>query len=288
MTASDQCRLTIHKSPVADAGEDQVIGVDKQTKLNGSAVGGSGSYIWRWQPEELLIDPGSMNPMTQPLGNTVTFTLTVLDLVSSCSGSDQVTVNIGSPSYTIVARADYDTILVNNSGRIDVLSNDIFPENAKITLSVCESPKNGTIVINEDQSITYQPKRRFTGDDSLCYRICVDVTPEICVDTMVYVHVRPTNIDDLLVVSGITPNDDHVNDDWTIRGIEDYPDNTVIIFNRWGDKIKSFTGYDNKEKVWDGTNDQGKPVPDGTYFYVLEIKELGKKSGWIFVRGGHE
>ncbi|MBK7030036.1 MAG: gliding motility-associated C-terminal domain-containing protein [Bacteroidales bacterium] len=288
IVATDQVKLTVNKSPVANAGEDQVIGEDKRAKLNGSASEGSGLYAWKWQPEKFLEDATSMNPMTLPLGSTTTFTLTVMDLVSSCSGNDEITVFIGSPGFEIIARADYDTVLVNNSGKIEVLLNDIYPDNSKVTLSLCSNPNNGLAIINPDQTITYQPKRKFTGDDSLCYRICIDVTPEVCVDTMVYIHVRPTKIDDLLVVSGITPNDDNVNDDWTIRGIEDYPDNTVIIFNRWGDKIRSFSGYDNKEKVWDGKNEEGKPVPDGTYFYILEIKELGKSSGWIFVRGNRE
>jgi hypothetical protein len=38
--------------------------------------------------------------------------------------------------------------------------------------------------------------------------------------------------------------------------------------------------------VWDGTNRNGEVVPDGTYYYVLTIRDLDPKTGWIFVRGG--
>ena len=67
--------------------------------------------------------------------------------------------------------------------------------------------------------------------------------------------------------------------------LHDYPDNKVVILNRWGDHVRTFDRYDNKNQVWDGTNNLGKPLPDGTYYYVLTIKGFGAKSGWIFIRG---
>jgi gliding motility-associated-like protein len=93
------------------------------------------------------------------------------------------------------------------------------------------------------------------------------------------------NIDDLLVIyNAISPNGDKLNDVWWIDGIELFPDNSVMIFNRWGDKITEMAGYDNNRVYWDGTNSKGKRVPDGTYYYLLKIKNIKTYTGWIQVK----
>ncbi|MBK6347586.1 MAG: gliding motility-associated C-terminal domain-containing protein [Bacteroidales bacterium] len=56
------------------------------------------------------------------------------------------------------------------------------------------------------------------------------------------------------------------------------------IFNRWGDQIIAMEGYDNNKVYWDATNSNGDLVPDGTYFYILEIKGIKTFTGWIYVR----
>jgi gliding motility-associated-like protein len=229
-----------------------------------------------------------MNPVTKPLDNTMTFLLSVVDLVSSCGGNDEVVVYLNEEGAIIEAHADYDTALINNPVNIPVLLNDLYPSGSKINISICKDPENGEVIINDDNTIKYIPEVRFTGDDYFCYRICIDGSPELCADSLVYIHIKPSGINDLVIVTGLTPNDDDVNDDWIIRGIEDFPDNTVVIFNRWGDKVIDYAGYNNKDKRWDGKNDQGKPVPDGTYFYIVDIKDHGKLTGWIFVRGNNK
>ena len=48
------------------------------------------------------------------------------------------------------------------------------------------------------------------------------------------------------------------------------PQNKVTVFNRWGKEIYSKINYDN---TWDGKGDDDKPMPDDTYFYVIEMGE---------------
>ena len=181
---------------------------------------------------------------------------------------------------------DYDTTIVNGPVIINVLANDINPDGDPLTVSFCGYPSHGIVVLNSDKTITYTPYPDYQGDDTFCYQICDNGEPVKCSDTLVYIHVKPPNITDLTIYNILTPNADGNNDVWMIRGIEDYPDNTVLIFNRWGDKIREYTGYNNNSRAWDGKNDNGKLVPDGTYFYILEVKNVGTRTGWIFVRGG--
>jgi gliding motility-associated-like protein len=86
---------------------------------------------------------------------------------------------------------------------------------------------------------------------------------------------------ELKIYSGISPNGDGVNDTWIIDGIQFYPDNSVSLYNRWGDLIWEGIGYDNQSVVWDGTWKQtGEKVVNGTYFYLVNIP--GKQfKGWV-------
>lgn len=82
----------------------------------------------------------------------------------------------------------------------------------------------------------------------------------------------------------ITPDGDGINDVWTLPNIEDFKNNTVVIVDRWGNKIFHATGYDNVHIVWNGTNKNGTIVPTGTYFYTIEVRDQGKvmlKKGFI-------
>lgn len=76
---------------------------------------------------------------------------------------------------------------------------------------------------------------------------------------------------DLVFYSGITPNGDGNNDIFVIDGILSYPDNDVRIFNRWGELVWMNKGYNNTTIVWNGDNERGKPLSDGTYYYLVTI-----------------
>jgi gliding motility-associated-like protein len=85
--------------------------------------------------------------------------------------------------------------------------------------------------------------------------------------------------------NAFSPDGDGVNETWIIPLEMLTTENTVTIFNRWGDIITVIENYNNLDNVWDG-NHQGnsKPVLNGTYFYVVESPNTTEKySGWIQV-----
>ncbi|MFM1744184.1 MAG: hypothetical protein RLZZ630_121, partial [Bacteroidota bacterium] len=63
-----------------------------------------------------------------------------------------------------------------------------------------------------------------------------------------------------------TPNNDGLNDIFKICYLDQYPNNTVQIFNRWGKEVYSASGYNNDTKVF-----KGDDLPDGVYFYLVDI-----------------
>ncbi|WP_234735823.1 gliding motility-associated C-terminal domain-containing protein [Tellurirhabdus bombi] len=98
------------------------------------------------------------------------------------------------------------------------------------------------------------------------YQVAV-TSPQGCTTTAqmtVTVFVR------LLVPDAFSPNGDGVNDTWDIRGIEEYPDCTVDIYNRWGSLVYHSKGY---AQAWDGKYN-GENLPTGMYQYVIRSRDL--------------
>lgn len=90
----------------------------------------------------------------------------------------------------------------------------------------------------------------------------------------------------LQIPEGISPNGDGKNDILVIPCIEDFPENTIKIYNRYGTQIYQGNNYAN---TWDGKANMGFPnssklLPVGTYFYVLEINEINTSyQGYIYL-----
>lgn len=73
---------------------------------------------------------------------------------------------------------------------------------------------------------------------------------------------------DLELPTIFTPNQDGENDVFDIHGIEAYPDNVLIVVNRWGNTVYEEDNYHN---TWTGTHANGEDLPDGVYFVILKI-----------------
>jgi gliding motility-associated-like protein len=72
--------------------------------------------------------------------------------------------------------------------------------------------------------------------------------------------------------SGFTPNNDNLNDTWVIDGLPS-GNNSVTIFNRWGDVVWETQNYNNSTNVWNGTNQVGNECSVGVYYYIVQIGE---------------
>jgi gliding motility-associated-like protein len=99
--------------------------------------------------------------------------------------------------------------------------------------------------------------------------------------------------DDLEVFNSITNNGDNLNDAFIIRGIENYPDNTLYIYNRWGVEVYSVEGYAQDNKYFRGISEghrtisQSAELPKGTYYYVLRyVNKQGiekQRTGYLYI-----
>ncbi|HEX7415168.1 MAG TPA: gliding motility-associated C-terminal domain-containing protein [Bacteroidia bacterium] len=81
--------------------------------------------------------------------------------------------------------------------------------------------------------------------------------------------------------NAFSPNGDGLNDTYIIDGIENYPNNHVYFFNRWGQQLWDKAHYDNITIVWNGKDSKGDALYAGTYFYVIDIDGKKPMKGWV-------
>jgi gliding motility-associated-like protein len=69
------------------------------------------------------------------------------------------------------------------------------------------------------------------------------------------------------IPNGFSPNGDTKNEKWIIDNIDQFPDNTVEVYNRWGELLYYYNNYNGQ---FDGKF-KGKDLPVGTYYYVINL-----------------
>ncbi|WP_306349746.1 gliding motility-associated C-terminal domain-containing protein [Flavobacterium sp. '19STA2R22 D10 B1'] len=94
---------------------------------------------------------------------------------------------------------------------------------------------------------------------------------------------------DIVVYNAVSPNGDGLNDYFHISGLESAPDNSLMIFNRWGNQVYETKGYGVNGNWFRGIAEgKGeKQLPSGTYFYVLKYKMADgtdkDKVGYLYI-----
>ncbi|HLO92001.1 MAG TPA: HYR domain-containing protein, partial [Lentimicrobium sp.] len=213
------------------------------------------------------------------------FTYTVCDAEGLC---DEALVSItieGTPVIQLIAVDDEYTTAFNTEKEVMNLENDIYPEQVSPVITILDQPLHGTITLHGDMSATYKPQADYYGTDTYRY-ILSDLNGMARADTAITVITieNKTERDTITIYNVITPDNDGHNDTWIIENIEEYPDNEILIFNRWGDQLLQFEHYDNSSVVWNGTNKSGDKLPAATYYYIIRLRDIQKVyTGWVII-----
>ncbi|MEM6319106.1 MAG: gliding motility-associated C-terminal domain-containing protein [Bacteroidota bacterium] len=129
---------------------------------------------------------------------------------------------------------------------------------------ILEPPLFGEAFINLDGSTTYIQDKFCERNDQFSYTLCNDIG---CDTAVVTIYIRCVDIE---VFTAMSPNRDGINDVFFISRIEEFPDSELRIFNRWGNLVFQTTNYQND---WTGTWKNDQELPDGTYFYQLDLND---------------
>lgn len=191
----------------------------------------------------------------------------VFDECNPCMGEDPPTAN-----------DDFVNSPLDSPAHIEILENDTIPDCSPPEVSILDiadggyGPNNGMAILNADGSVMYIPDPMFCGADSFTYVLCNTIG---CDTANVFLDIDCFNVpdDEVLIFDGMSPNDDGINDAFTIINIENFPDNDLEVYNRWGLLVHEEMGYMN---TWTGTW-EGRHLPDGTYFYRLDLDGSGRR-----------
>jgi gliding motility-associated-like protein len=211
-----------------------------------------------------------------------TYYLTVTD-DNNCQ--DTISVNVGYiNASTVVANDDDTTTLYNHEVKINVVTNDTGDVQ---TVTIVSQANNGFVTYTGNGIYIYTPNPGFIGTDSFAYQICDVACENECDEATVTIVVN--NLDGVIIPNSFSPNDDSYNDKFVIVNLEQYDNNSIVIYNRWGDKVYEASPYQND---WDGTSENakmvinGNQVVDGTYYFVLDlgIEDKDPINGFIDLR----
>ncbi len=277
----DTLILTIIRKPAVSPGPDGFICQGMDFPVAGVTASYFTYFTWDYDGQGILSGTNTLSPVYTPGLNetgTVNFTLKVFgdpschDSMVSC----HMKVNIYTP-VKVNAGEDqaigYDSTAILQavaSGGTGIYSYKWKPSSL-VLYDTARAPR--TIPLIKDTIFIVTATDNITGC-SASDTIKIIVGPGEGLESCIIVH----NV--------ITPNGDGFNDTWIIDCIGNFPDNTVQIFNRWGELVNSYHHYDNVSQVWDGRNFNGNLLPDGTYYYVLQIKDEKTLTGWVLLRCG--
>ncbi|MEO7215377.1 PKD domain-containing protein [Mucilaginibacter sp.] len=178
-------------------------------------------------------------------------------------------------TYTFTAQNGCDfsasqDIVVNPTPTVNAGGNTGLLEGGTVLIKAQASGKNlsykWTPAIGLDHDDVLNPV--CSAIDDISYTLTVTSSDGCQASDEIFVKV----LKKLGVINTFTPNGDGFNDTWTIKYLESYPGNTVDVYNRYGEKVYSSTGYG---IPWDGTY-KGANLPSGTYYYIINPKN-GRK-----------
>ncbi len=257
---SNGINIVANPMPVIDASGGTAICEGSNTQLTAA---GANSYVWT--PSSGLNDVTLSNPTASPV---VTTDYTVTGFIGGCS------------SDTVL------TILVHPAPVVNITSTPFTCETGTQLMANAITSGTGTYLWTPSYGLDSVNIATPVATPSTTTNYQVTVTDSFsCVSTAAILIAA--NCDTLKIPNGITPEGDGVNDAFEILGLNKFPNNSLQIFNRWGNLVYHSKPYNND---WKGTCTEknvleGETLPDGTYYYILELGNGAKnKTGFVEIR----
>jgi gliding motility-associated-like protein len=124
-----------------------------------------------------------------------TITWQVCDNATSALCSTGIIVITVSPvnDQPVLTNSLISQSIPGNSGAktMEVLSNVVNVDGDIFTVSIFDSPANGTATVNSAGEIIYTPNTGFSGTDTIVYKICDNGTPSLCTTGTIIMNVSP-------------------------------------------------------------------------------------------------
>ena len=182
------------------------------------------------------------------------------------SGAGTFTINyLFTATATGCTYAKTFTVTVNPTPVVSIDSKLVLLEGGQVTLNANASIAKGNMTYKWTPSTGLNSDNVLNPVASPSNDITYTITATSdsgCVSTasvLVSVLKSPS------IPSAFTPNGDGVNDTWNIKYLDQYPNATIQIMNRYGAQVYFSHNY---PVPWDGTY-KGSDLPGGVYYYII-------------------
>jgi gliding motility-associated-like protein len=209
----------------------------------------SNATTFQWSPSTGISDPGDAHPEIRA-ENNLTYTLTATK--GSCQKTADLAIQV-KPLPVVNAGPDKTII----QGDATVLAASVSAG------SIDWSPATGL-----SAPTMIQPS--VTPANTTTYRLTATLNGCMASDE-VTVTVVPYCIKPM---EAFSPNGDGINDRWLVTAGACLQKARVEVFNRYGARVYLSDDYKND---WNGTYG-GKPLPDGTYYFIITYQLINDKS----------
>ncbi|MBS1511580.1 MAG: gliding motility-associated C-terminal domain-containing protein [Bacteroidetes bacterium] len=211
------------------------------TSFNANTVSNATTFLWT--PATGLSSAAIASPIVSP---TTTTPYTVKATTGNCSITKSFTVTVNP-----AAAANAGNTLLIFSGQ---------------SITIQASASAGSYLWTPSTGLSSATVLQPVASPSASTTYTLKVTSaQGCTATS---SVLVTVVNDCVkVMEAFTPNGDGFNDKWIVTNGGCTTKVSARVYNRWGGKVFESNDYKND---WDGTYN-GKPLPDGTYYYVVHF-----------------
>jgi gliding motility-associated-like protein len=236
---------------VADAIPDFSICPNNTVILTGTNSIGANSFNWFVLPSPTVAVGGNTSTIsfTQAVG-TFSYVLEAVSTATNCRDTDMVIVTV----YPLP--------------NLDVGPSFTIPLFSSVTIGGAPTSTSGAATFTWSPPLTLDnanisnPIASNTLNTTYTVTVVDPATGCVASDTM-HVHLYPA----IKIPNGFSPNGDNKNDRWVIDNMDQFINNEVEVYNRWGELLFRKVGYldhfDGKYK--------GKDLPVGTYYYIIKL-----------------
>ena len=267
-SATDSITVSFADALNVSLGDDFESCFEENTTLT-AEVADAGNMTFEWFLNGILL-PGE-NGQTLVITETGEYSVVVTNS-SGCTDTDAVIVT-GREDLEVSVDADFQTCPKEKHTLTATTSEEGVTFQWFLNGNAIEGATNSTLEVSLEAGLNGAQTYSVTISTGGC-------TGEASVNISLY------PVGNCVISQGISPNGDGYNDFLDLTFLNDRTGiKKLEIFNRYGTRVFEQTNYTNQ---WKGQSKDGKELPTGTYFYVIDLNGndavYGQQAtGWIYL-----
>ena len=245
-------------TPLEVSVQDTTLCLGQSISFTAQAGGGAGGYNFAWNNNLPPDSTQTVSPIT-----TTEYIVTLSDNCGTPAVSDTASITVLNSLPVLTPLDDINacegdlislqTIVTGGYSPMNIVWTEPIPVQDSVTvlnplLSQIQGTSSGGVFV-------------VTVTDN-CFKTDADT---------ILVEVKDCNVN---IPNVITPNNDGLNDALYFKNLEQFPGSSLLVYNRWGNLIYESKNYNN---AW------VPDVSDGVYYFILELPEGKKFSGYFHV-----